>query len=196
MTSITPLVIASAPFVIASAARQSIPVFASSTSRQQANQRCASPLVEKIKTGRYKSHLRNKQVATIFKELELIEKYGSGVRRVIDTFVAYGLREPEFEATQGGMAVTVFKATPESTKPESQPESSLTLDAKVLQMLVKGPMSKRDISAALAQKEVSGQLNKVVRSLVSSGLIEVTIADKKNSRLQQYRLTQAESGSA
>ena len=50
--------------------------------------------VEKIKTGHYKSHLRNKQVATIFKELELIEKYGSGVRRVIDTFVAYGLPEP------------------------------------------------------------------------------------------------------
>ena len=66
--------------------------------------------VEKIKTGHYKSHLRNKQVATIFKELELIEKYGSGVRRVIDTFVAYGLPEPEFEATQGGMAVTVFSA--------------------------------------------------------------------------------------
>ena len=65
--------------------------------------------VEKIKTGHYKSHLRNKQVATIFKELELIEKYGSGVRRVIDSFVAYGLPEPEFEATQGGMAVTVFK---------------------------------------------------------------------------------------
>ena len=30
--------------------------------------------VEKIKTGHYKSHLRNKQIATIFKELELIEK--------------------------------------------------------------------------------------------------------------------------
>jgi predicted HTH transcriptional regulator len=66
--------------------------------------------VEKIKTGHYKSHLRNKQVATIFKELELIEKYGSGVRRVIDTFVAYGLPEPEFEATQGGLAVTVLSA--------------------------------------------------------------------------------------
>ena len=66
--------------------------------------------VEKIKTGNYKSHLRNKQIATIFKELELIEKYGSGVRRVIDAFVAYGLPEPELEATQGGMAVTVFSA--------------------------------------------------------------------------------------
>lgn len=66
--------------------------------------------VDMIKTGNYKSHLRNKQIATIFKELELIEKYGSGVRRVIETCVAYGLPEPVYEATQGGMAVTVFKA--------------------------------------------------------------------------------------
>jgi ATP-dependent DNA helicase RecG len=65
--------------------------------------------VEKIKTGNYKSHLRNKQIASIFKELELIEKYGTGVQRVIETFIAYGLPEPLYEATQGGMAVTVFK---------------------------------------------------------------------------------------
>jgi len=65
--------------------------------------------VEKIKTGNYKSHLRNKQIASIFKELELIEKYGSGVRRAIETCVAYGLPDPVYEATQGGMAVTVFK---------------------------------------------------------------------------------------
>ena len=71
--------------------------------------------VEKIKTGNYKSHLRNKQIATIFRELELIEKYGSGVRRVIDAFVAHGLPEPEFEATQGGMAVTVFKSHAQKT---------------------------------------------------------------------------------
>ena len=90
------------------------------------------------------------------------------------------------------MAVTVFKAPAEikgSGKPESQPESGLTLDVKVLQLLAKTPMSKRDISAALGQKEVSGQLNKVIRALVARGLIEVTIPDKTNSRLQQYRLT-------
>lgn len=66
--------------------------------------------IEKIKTGHYKSHLRNKQIASIFKELELIEKYGSGIQRVIENFVVYGLPEPVYEATQGGMAVTVFKA--------------------------------------------------------------------------------------
>jgi len=55
--------------------------------------------VEKIKTGKYKSHLRNKQIASIFKELELIEKYGSGVRRAIETCVAYGLPEPVYSIT-------------------------------------------------------------------------------------------------
>jgi ATP-dependent DNA helicase RecG len=54
------------------------------------------------------------QIASIFKELELIEKYGSGVRRAIETCVAYGLPEPVYEATQGGMAVTVFKKVEES----------------------------------------------------------------------------------
>jgi len=38
---------------------------------------------------------------------------------------------------------------------------------------------------------VSGQLNKVIRTLLVAGQIELTIPLKPNSRLQQYRLTQA-----
>lgn len=85
--------------------------------------------VEKIKTGNYKSHLRNKQIATVFRELELIEKYGSGVRRVIDAFLAYGLPEPEFEVTQGGMAVTVFKNTVKKTTAMSEKMSEKVFSA-------------------------------------------------------------------
>lgn len=44
----------------------------------------------------------------------MIEKYGSGIQRVIETFIAYGLPEPVYEVTQGGMAVTVFKVPVES----------------------------------------------------------------------------------
>jgi len=57
-----------------------------------------------------------------------------------------------------------------------------------LRLLAKAPMRKRDISAALGQKEVSGQLNKIIRKLLANGLIETTVPDKANSRLQQYRL--------
>jgi ATP-dependent DNA helicase RecG len=115
--------------------------------------------VEKIKTGHYKSHLRNKQVATIFKELELIEKYGSGVRRVIDTFIAYGLPEPEFEATQGGMAVTVFNAVNGGVGSEKSSEKILrhlrtepTLSAKAL-------AEKLDVSPRAVEKQID-QLKK------------------------------------
>ncbi len=148
--------------------------------------------VEKIKTGQYKSHLRNKQVATIFRELELIEKYGSGVRRVIDTFVAYGLPEPEFEATQGGMAVTVFKNRAVNNtppQPESQPESRPMVQ-RIIAILAEGAKAKQEISLKLGQQIVSGQLNKVIRDMLKDRLIEQTLPDKPQSRLQKYRPTQ------
>ena len=91
------------------------------------------------------------------------------------------------------LTATTTRKRPESQSeplprptPESQPES---LDAKVLSLLASKPMSKADLSRNLGQKEVSGQLNKVVRSLLADGLIEYTVPDKPQSRLQKYRLT-------
>ena len=59
----------------------------------------------------------------------------------------------------------------------------------MLNLLAGKPMSKADLSKNLRQKEISGQLNKVVRLLVADRMIEYTLPDKPRSRLQQYRLT-------
>ena len=56
-------------------------------------------------------------------------------------------------------------------------------------LLAAGPKSKSDLSRNLGQKEVSGQLNKVVRQLLAEGMIEYTVPDKPRSRLQKYRVT-------
>lgn len=78
------------------------------------------------------------------------------------------------------------ESRPES-QPESQPES---LAQRVLRVLLAGPCGKAEISNLLGQKEVSGQLNKVIRELLTSGDVAYTLSDKPNSRLQKYRLTE------
>ena len=131
-----------------------------------------------------------------------IERMGTGTRDMIDNCISAGLPEPEF-GLDGGFVVTIHR--PESngvlmnrvsdvgppepqpeSRPESQPES---LESRILGLLQQEPLGKAEISAGLGQKKVSGQLNKVIRSMVADQYIELTIPDKPNSRLQKYRVT-------
>ena len=111
---------------------------------------------------------------------------------------AAGLREPVFE-TDGFFRTILYRPeragsesrqTSEQGRPESQPESQPeSLEERVLQLLKDGASSKAEISGRLGQKMVSGHLNKIIRSLLVKGLIEYTIPEKPNSRLQKYEIT-------
>lgn len=68
-----------------------------------------------------------------------------------------------------------------------QPES---LEARVLGLLSVAPRSKAELSRGLGQKEISGQLNKVVRQLLADQMLEYTIPEKPGSQHQKYRLTE------
>ena len=57
-----------------------------------------------------------------------------------------------------------------------------------MRILVAGPLAKAEISKIFDQREVSGQPNTVIRKLRKEGVIEYTIPEKPNSRLQKYRL--------
>ncbi|HBE88049.1 MAG TPA: hypothetical protein DDW67_02790, partial [Elusimicrobia bacterium] len=46
--------------------------------------------------GDYPSTPRNTQIAEMFKEAGVIERYGSGIARIIKDFKEYGLAAPEF----------------------------------------------------------------------------------------------------
>jgi ATP-dependent DNA helicase RecG len=92
--------------------------------------------IETIKAGLSKSRPRNRLIAQTFKELGLIEKYGAGVKRVIDDFKAYGLDEPDFTEIAGGFEVIVLdkvkedqpgkKETAKITQPIIQPTTQIT----------------------------------------------------------------------
>jgi len=116
-----------------------------------------------------------------------IEKAGSGIVDMFEHCRRAGLKPPEFRLENGFFILIVrrkFSAKPES-QPESQPES---LDIRIIRMIEHKSMGKTQISRALGQKTVSGQLNKVIKILLFDKLIEYTIPNKPNSRLQKYRL--------
>jgi ATP-dependent DNA helicase RecG len=64
--------------------------------------------ISDLHKGTYVSDCRNKLVAKIFKEIEWIERYGTGIRRIKNYFKEYGSPEPRFENFQHGFMVTVF----------------------------------------------------------------------------------------
>lgn len=70
--------------------------------------------------------------------------------------------------------------------PESGPES---IFCKSLALLHSGALSKSELAVALGHKSISGKLNLRIRQMLDGGLIERTLPEKPNSRLQKYRLT-------
>jgi ATP-dependent DNA helicase RecG len=66
--------------------------------------------IDDLLSNNYRSNPRNKSIADFFKNLGLIEKYGSGIKRIIGYFREENLPLPEFKNISGGFLVTVFSA--------------------------------------------------------------------------------------
>jgi len=77
----------------------------------------------------YKSTPRNKLIADFCKNVGIIEKYGSGVRRIIDYFASWNLPFPEFRNISDGFMVTVFDGIKEND-PENDRLKRLILALK------------------------------------------------------------------
>ena len=149
-----------------------------------------------------KSVPRNPLLFGIFHRMDLVEKIGSGIKRIRQMCRDYGVTEPVFDVSESWVTTTFKRPTGQVTgevtsevlsqpelqpelQPESQPES---LEVRVLSLLRNEPLSKSALSTGLGQKEVSGQLNKVIRLLLANEAIEYTIPEKPKSRLQKYQL--------
>jgi len=64
--------------------------------------------VEDLVSNNYKSTPRNRKIADVFKDFGWIEKYGSGIRRIINQFKEAGSPLPEFRNISEGFQVTVY----------------------------------------------------------------------------------------
>ena len=59
--------------------------------------------INQLVHGDYVSQTRNKKLAAMFKEAGVIEKYGSGIKRIQQQFIAHNLQPPVFENFQQGL---------------------------------------------------------------------------------------------
>lgn len=143
--------------------------------------------IEDMKQG--VSKIRNPVIARVFRELELIEQWGSGVRRIFDEATELNLPAPEI--VEIGMRVRFIVRLAETIKPDLRPESRLesNLAARVIMHLSAHEEGKAGLAKMLGHKTVSGELKLQLKKLVEMALVEFTIPEKPNSRLQKYRLT-------
>lgn len=126
--------------------------------------------VEQLLSGDYSSQARNRKIASAFKEAQLIEKYGSGIKRIMEGFANYGLRLPLFENFQHGFRVIVYAqdAEPiEETVGETVGETVKGTSSLVLSYIEDNPHITREELAEKTQLSVRGveyQLAKLRRA--------------------------------
>ena len=121
----------------------------------------------------------------------LIERYGSGIRRILEACENADLPEPLFENFSGGFRVkfTLPKQGAESIAPKVTGE----VTGEVLRLLkvMTGELKRSEIQEKLSLKHEDYFREKYLIPALEAGLIEMTIPDKPRSSKQRYRLTEA-----
>ncbi len=105
-------------------------------------------------SGSEKSMPRNLKIAEIFKEVGLIEKYGSGVRRAIDEITAYALPKPEIKEVSGGVDVHIFGESVFEKSSEKSSEKILHLLQKDANLSAEEIATKIGISSRAVEKNI------------------------------------------
>lgn len=144
------------------------------------------------------SDARNKVIAPVFKRLGVIDQWGNGLKLIADELKEYPNIELRWKEVGLSFQVQFVRLDYlqnaeriKNVQQELQQElQKATLYSEVLHCIVNNTLSRQEISLALGQKKVSGQLNKVIQKLITNNLIERTIPEKPNHPAQKFQLTE------
>jgi len=129
-------------------------------------------------------------IAEAFHRTGAVEVWGRGTNRVIAMCKKHGASPPLFEERQGFLIVT-FRAqlVADGAAGTSEAQSGAQ-SIRVLGALSRGALSARSLAVALGMRSKTGALKRTLSEMLSKTLIEYTLPDRPNSRLQKYRLTE------
>ncbi|MFA6569136.1 MAG: ATP-binding protein [Victivallales bacterium] len=135
------------------------------------------------------SKRRNPLIADLLRRIQMVESWGRGMPFILK-------EEPKVQFKE---VAKIFIASfprpsfnePEAIRAESGAESGAESALQSLLSVLDGNvLSMVEISLALKRKTISGSMKRRIRSALADALIERTISDRPNSRLQKYRLTE------
>jgi len=145
------------------------------------------------------SRIRNHVIARVFRELDLIEQWGSGVRRMFKEADELGLPQPEI--IEVGMRVRFIvylersivlptkKYISKNKVGTQSPTQSYNQVQRLLLTLKDGEKSSGDLRKILNIKHRPTFRDNYLHPALDAELIKMTIPDKPGSRMQKYRLT-------
>jgi ATP-dependent DNA helicase RecG len=148
------------------------------------------------------SRRRNPLIADLLRRIQYIEAWGRGIPLIL-------AKAPNVRFSQvAGIFITEFPRPSANENGQSRPESgaqsgahsgaqsgaqsgveSVGQSSQVLNLLLNGPLSANELANRLKLETKTGAFKRAIKELLDDGLIEYTLPDKPNSRLQKYRLT-------
>lgn len=159
----------------------------------------------------------NPIIANVFYRAGIIERWGSGTLNIIDWCIENANPRPTWHEQAGSVYVTFLPAalpaaqrTTRKERTEATPRrcevtgevtgevadevtgkvtGEVTDEVRQLLRAMKDAMSRSQIQRALNLKGQANFRNRYLLPALRNVLIEMTIPDKPNSRLQKYRLT-------
>ena len=146
------------------------------------------------------SRRRNPLIADLLRRIHLIEAWGRGIPLIIEKAPQARFSEiagvfiTEFPRPQAaGDSVTKSQPRSDAAGPVTAPVTAPVSDyvGKLLYLLgQREPLGNEDIRSAFELKSRRRLRETYLGPALSAGLIQYTIPDKPNSRLQKYRLTE------
>lgn len=135
------------------------------------------------------SKIRNPVIARVFRELKLIEQWGSGIPRIFRETADLGFPEPQIMELGMRMRFVVPLIAPIAVQRAQSGARSGAQSNTVLRALSDTPLSAAELMTILGLGTKTGAFKRTIKELLENQLIEYAIPDKPNSRLQKYRLT-------
>lgn len=119
-----------------------------------------------------RSEIRNRVIARVFKELDYIEQWGTGIRRIRSSCQAAGLKEPEFNETGDSVSVKLYRKDFYHDEKEDIRTEYTVQEEEVMDYIHSGNgrITTRDVAGILGVKERRARY--ILNEMVGNGVLE------------------------